>query len=204
MTRQSSKNTRTKKTKRPTSFHAPGPLPMPREMLTVGVELDPQREVERQLRAEELKARLLKMVAEGKGADAIDQVMDVILSMDQDADRMAWRLLRALRYRFGSSSEKLSREELQQLFLAFGGEKDEAADEPPVPAPEEPEQVDEPGASESAGEPPSNTTTEPPKEEASAGALDADCAERGAGGARRSGSRRRTCLRGLSEGDAGV
>jgi transposase len=134
---------------------------MAREMLTVGVALDPEREVERQLRAEELKAHLLKMLAEGKGAEAIDQVMARMFSMDQHADRMAWRLLRALRYRFGSSSEKLSREELQQLFLAFGGDETEAAEELPVPAPEEPDQVEEPTAV--APEPTSNATAEPAK-----------------------------------------
>jgi hypothetical protein len=47
------------------------------------------------------------------------------------------------RYRFGRSTERLSRDELKQLFLAFGGDvvAAQAEQELPVTAPEQPEQV---------------------------------------------------------------
>lgn len=130
------------------SASGPGRLPVPRELLTAGVPLDADNEIERQQRMEELKARLAKMFAEGRGAEALDQAMGAIASLERENERLAWRVLRANRYRFGCSTEKLSREELQQLVLALGGEISESpADaEPVVPTPAEPEQVDEPVA----------------------------------------------------------
>jgi transposase len=134
------------------AFVAPGPLPVPRELLSAGVELDPDIEIARQRRMEALKADLVGMLQRGDGARAIDQVMSLMLNLERDNERLAWRVLRASRYRFGSSSEKLSRDELMQLFLALGGEVAEGAQvEPSVPVPQEPEQVDEP-ASNSASE----------------------------------------------------
>jgi transposase len=124
---------------------ARGPLPVPKELLIADVMLEPELEIERQQRAEMLKAELVRMFAEGNGAKAIDHAMTVIVDLERANDRMAWRVLRALRYRFGHSTERLSREELKQLFLAFGGEPTEADLQPelPVPAPVEPEQVSE-------------------------------------------------------------
>jgi transposase len=125
-----------------TSFTPAGRLPVPRELLSAGVVLEPELEIARQLRAEAMKAKLTRMVAEGNGISAIDQMMSVFLSMERENDRLAWRVLRANRFRFGCSTERLSRDELRQLYLAFGG--DTAVElEPPVPAPEELEQVDD-------------------------------------------------------------
>lgn len=127
-----------------TKANVPGPLPVPRELLSLGVELDPEFELERQRRMEALKAKLLGMLARGEGEQAIDQVMGLLVDMERENDRLAWRVLRATRYRFGSSSERLSHEELGQLLLALGGEEAEARDNsnPDVPAPEEPEQTE--------------------------------------------------------------
>ena len=99
----------------------------------------------RQQRMETLKGELIRMAAQGNMAGAIDQMMALFVSMERENDQLAWRVLRAYRYRFGSSTEKLSREELHQLYLAFGGDEPDAEGkpEPAVPAPEEPEQVDE-------------------------------------------------------------
>lgn len=126
------------------AFVASTPLPVPRELLSAGVVLDPQLEIERQLRMEALKGELTRMASEGGVASAIDRMMSVVLTMERENDRLAWRILRAHRFRFGCSTEKLSREELYQLYLAFGGDTVEAElqVELPVPAPQEPEQVD--------------------------------------------------------------
>ena len=133
-------------------FIASTPLPVPRELLSAGITLDPQLEIERQLRMEALKGELTRMAAEGGIGLSIDRMMSVFLTMERENDRLAWRILRAYRFRFGCSTEKLSREELYQLYLAFGGEAAAADIQPelPVPAPEEPEQVE--GSAEPAAD----------------------------------------------------
>jgi transposase len=117
---------------------------LPTELLTAGVPLDADLELERQQRLEGVKARLARMFAEGRGAEALDQVMDAMAGLERANERLAWRVLRANRYRFGRSTEKLSRDELHQLLLAFGGDEPTPPPkaEPAVPAPPEPEQVD--------------------------------------------------------------
>ena len=135
-------------------FVACGPLPVPRELLSAGVPLEPEVEIERQQRLEELKAKLMGMMARGEGARAIDEVLSVVVDLERSNDRLAWRILRAERYRFGRSTERLSREELGQLFLALGGDRATEAASPTldVPAPEQPEQVDAPGPVEPEAE----------------------------------------------------
>lgn len=131
---------------------APGALPMQRTLLTAGIELDPATERERESRMEELKLELGRMLAAGKGAQAIDRVLSLVIGLERENERIAWRLLRELRYRFGRQTEKLSREQLTQLFLALGGDEASANDAElvvPVPAPpEEPEPSDEAAAEE--------------------------------------------------------
>jgi hypothetical protein len=139
-------------------FVASGPLPVPRELLSAGVSLDPEVEMDRQKRLEELKGSLMGLVARGEGARAVDRMLSVFVELERTNDRSAWRILRAERFRFGGSTERLSREELGQLFRALGGDQaTEAANSTlNVPAPEEPEQVDAPGSvdPEAPNEPP--------------------------------------------------
>jgi hypothetical protein len=45
-------------------------------------------------------------------------MMGLVLGLEQENERISWRLLRALRYRFGRNTEKLDAAELNQLFLA--------------------------------------------------------------------------------------
>ena len=119
---------------------ATGALPMPRAMLTAGVALDPATERERESRMEDLKTELSRMLAEDKGQAVIDRVLSLVIGLERENERIAWRLLRELRYRFGRQSEKLSREELTQLFLALGGDEASAHDvELVVPAPTPPD-----------------------------------------------------------------
>lgn len=121
--------------------------PEARDLLTAGVEIDAELQVDlelaRQQRMEALKAGLTRMIAERDPASVVDQVMSLFLGMDRRADQLAFRLLLAQRYRFGRRTERLSSDELQQLFLAFGGDAETAKTlaELPVPAPEQPEQV---------------------------------------------------------------
>jgi len=143
---------------------AAGPLPIARELLSAGVELDADVEVARQHRMEALKASLTEMIASGRGAQAVDQVITAIIELEREAERLAWRVLRANRFRFGRSTEKLSREELEQLRMAFGGEAGSSESEPKVPAPAEPEQADDGGGSnESEEQAPSQPSSEKPK-----------------------------------------
>lgn len=123
-----------------------GRLPMPKALVAAGAPLDADVEMERQGRMEALKALLLAQVAAGRGAEAIDQVLGSMMALERENEQLAWRVLRANRFRFGRSSEKLSGEELGQLFLALGGEssalKDAGAEAQSVPAPGEPEQTE--------------------------------------------------------------
>jgi len=115
----------------------PGKLPVPRDLLVAGIELNADIELERQQRLETIKAELSAMAARGDFASAIDKMMGIVLSLEQENERISWRLLRTLRYRFGRNTEKLAPAELGQLFLALGG--DAAAPMPPdgplVPVP---------------------------------------------------------------------
>jgi transposase len=141
------------------------PAGLPTELLTAGVPLDADLEIERQQRLEGLKARLAKMFVEGRGAEALDQVMDAMAGLERANEQLAWRVLRANRYRFGRSTEKLTREELRQLLLAFGGDESATSPgaEPAVPTPPEPEQVDDPST---AAEPePTTATPDVPEKE---------------------------------------
>jgi transposase len=119
---------------------AEGPLPLPRELLGAGVELDADVEVERQHRMEAIKAELCGMAAAGDIAKAIDKMMGIVSELERENERISWRLLRALRYRFGRSTEKLNSGELKQLCLALGGDASAptTAEGPLVPVPEAP------------------------------------------------------------------
>jgi len=119
---------------------------VPKALIAAGAPLAADVEMERQSRMEALKAVLLEQLASGRGAEVIDQMLGSMVALERENEQLAWRVLRADRYRFGRSSEKLSSEELGQLFLALGGEsgalKDAGADVQSVPAPDEPEQTE--------------------------------------------------------------
>jgi len=131
-----------------------GRLPVAKQLIAAGAPLDADLEMDRQRRMEALKAVLLEQFAAGRGADAIDQVLGNMMALERENERLAWRVLRANRFRFGRSSEKLSGEELGQLFLALGGEsgalKDAGAEVQSVPAPGEPEQTESGDATDTA------------------------------------------------------
>jgi transposase len=146
---------------------APGALPMPRALLTAGVQLDPATERERESRMEDLKSELSSMLADGKGQAVIDRVLSLVIGLERENERIAWRLLRELRYRFGRQSEKLSREELAQLFLALGGDEALANHaELVVPAPtplDDDNEPDDEAASEEKPATEEGKPAEPPK-----------------------------------------
>jgi transposase len=119
---------------------ANGSLPWSPDLLGAGIELDADVEIERQRRMESLKAELAAMASTGNFASAIDKMMDMVANLERDNERISWRLLRAMRYRFGRNTEKLAPGELKQLYLALGG--DASAPVPPegpqVPVPDPP------------------------------------------------------------------
>lgn len=131
---------------------SPGRLPPAAELLTAGAPIDADLEVERQRRMEALKAKLRAMFAEGRGDEALDQVILAMAEMERSNERLAWQVLRAKRYRFGRSTEKLSHDELRQLLLALDGDDSATPPgaEPTVPTPLEPEQTDEKPTPETA------------------------------------------------------
>jgi hypothetical protein len=111
-------------------------LPVPRALLSAGIELDPETEREREARLEALKEQLVQLATAGDITAVVDKALGLVVDLERENDRLAWRLLRAIRYRFGRQSEKLSPEELAQFCLALGGDEEAAAAaEPLVPAP---------------------------------------------------------------------
>lgn len=137
-------------------FEAPGALPMPRELLSAGVALDPELEREREARMEALKAELGRLLREGNTDALLDGVTSMMISLERENERLAWLLLRAKRFQFGRSTQKLSQQELGELFAALGGSDPTglAAEEPPVPAPEAPEESFGDGEPESGADGP--------------------------------------------------
>ena len=123
------------------------------EELTAGMPLDPDLEVARQTRMESLKVHLAAMFAEGRGDEALDHVVSAMTGLERRNDVLAWYVVRANRFRFGRSTEKLSPEQLKQLLLALGGEEAAPGAEPVVPAPPEPEQVDDASTTEESESP---------------------------------------------------
>ncbi len=149
---------------------APGALPTPRKLLTAHVTLHPDTERERDSRMEALKSELGQMLREGRGESVIDHVLSLVVDLERENERMAWVILRAARYRFGRQTEKLSREELEQLLLAFGGDEASVANEElVVPAPEAPaETVDAQAETDGIAE---NQTGRKPRKKKSGGAI---------------------------------
>ena len=59
------------KSKKPRRLYEAGPLPIPRELLTAGIELDAEEDIKRQRRLEGVKAALLQAFAAGRGEGAV-------------------------------------------------------------------------------------------------------------------------------------
>ncbi len=106
---------RPKKQRPRSSTTRPSVPGIPTELLIADIPLDADIEVERQTRLEGLKERLARMLAEGRGAEALDQMMLAMAGLERANERLAWVVVRANRFRFGRSTEKLSRDELNQL-----------------------------------------------------------------------------------------
>ena len=126
--------------------------------LTAGMPMpvDADIEVERQTRMANLRVHLATLFAEGRGDEALDHVISAMADLERTNDVLAWYVVRANRFRFGRSTQKLSPEQLRQLLLALGGEEAAPGAEPVVPAPPEPEQVDDASSTEESESP---TTT---------------------------------------------
>ena len=99
----------------------------------------------------ELRATMQAMLGRGQAEQAVETLLGVVESLQDDNVRLVYRLAAAARARFGRRSEKLSAEELGQLVLALGGtEEQAAAPEPKVPVPPPP---DEKGDEKPKGKP---------------------------------------------------
>lgn len=89
----------------------------------------------------EIRSFLLKMVRDGAAEDAVDLVLDLVLRLRQDNNQKAIRIATLLRSKFGSTSEKISKEQLD-LFLqsvreSEPAEQDDDPDLPDLPEPPE-------------------------------------------------------------------
>jgi len=129
--------------------------------LTAGMPVDADIEVERQTRMANLRVHLATLFAEGRGDEALDNVISAMVGLERTNDVLAWYVVRANRFRFGRSTQKLSPEQLRQLLFALGGEEAAPGAEPVVPAPPEPEQVDDASTTDESESP--ATTPEVPE-----------------------------------------
>jgi transposase len=92
----------------------------------------------------ELRAAMQAMLDRGQAEQAVEALLGVVESLQNDNARLVYRLAAAARARFGRRSEKLSAEELGQLVLALGGtEEQAAAAEPKLPVPPTPSEKGE-------------------------------------------------------------
>ena len=104
---------------------------------------------------EALKAELCTMAKGGDFTSAIDKMMGIVSDLERENERISWRLLRALRYRFGRNTEKLAPGELKQLYLALGGDASAPtpAEGPQVPIPAAPAELVDAEAEAAEGAP---------------------------------------------------
>lgn len=97
---------------------------------------------------EALRAEMLRLLAGGQGELVVDTLLSLLSSSRDDVDRLAIRVGFLTRLIHGRRSEKLSKEELYQLALAFGATETQASVEvPEVPAPEPDEALSDDGRS---------------------------------------------------------
>ena len=89
----------------------------------------PDRSPDHTAAAVEIRAFLVAMLERGQGADAIDFMLDLLEQLRKDNNHQAMRIADLLRNRFGRSSEKVTREQLN-LFLTAMPRKEAANDEP--------------------------------------------------------------------------
>lgn len=85
----------------------------------------------------ELKAFLLDLIRDGRGEDAVEMVLDLVLRLRDDNNAKALRIAKLLRERFGRKGERVTREQLD-LFLRSVEEADRAGlpddvETPPLP-----------------------------------------------------------------------
>ena len=126
---------------------SPYPLFELHRLLRAGESLRDEIESERQQRLEALKAELGRMLREGKTEAALDKVVSMVAELERENELLGYRAEQAERFRFGRSTQKLSKEHLAQLYLAFGGDEGTKSSTDPealaVPCPEAPEQAEE-------------------------------------------------------------
>ncbi len=72
--------------------------------------------------AEAMAKPIVGMFERGESADAVSALLHLLTEQNAELERANARLALSRRLRFGSSSERLSRGELEQAFLDFGGQ----------------------------------------------------------------------------------
>ncbi len=96
-----------------------------------------------------LRTELKRLIEAGEVEQALDTVFDVVGSLQDDVDRLGTRVGHYTRLLFGRRSERLSKEDLQQLMLAFGATEEQASEkEPEIPHAEPSDELADDGASE--------------------------------------------------------
>lgn len=83
-----------------------------------------------------LREEMTRLLDAGQGKRVVDTLLGLLNASRDDVDRLSVRVEHLARLAYGRRSEKLTKQELHQLVLAFGGTEDEASvEDPQVPAP---------------------------------------------------------------------
>lgn len=94
----------------------------------------------RRAQLQALQADMASLVQAGRADQAVEALLSLVANITADNERMSVLIAKYATLLFGRRSERLSRDELQQLALAFGASEEEAqleAVEVPIPAKEE-------------------------------------------------------------------
>jgi transposase len=78
-----------------------------------------------------LREQMLQLLQDGQTDLVLDTLLGIVDAQRQDIDRLGVRVGHLTRLLYGRRSEKLSKEELRQLALAFGASEEQAAQEDP-------------------------------------------------------------------------
>ena len=107
------------------------------------------------MQLEALRDETQRLIEQGDPARAVDVLLELLEASHRDNERLAHTAKHYARLYFGRRSERLSKDELAQLLLAFGASEEEANAESPV--------LPTPQASTDLASDEASTTSEPPK-----------------------------------------
>lgn len=107
------------------------------------------------MQLEALREETQRLIEQGDSGRAVDVLLDLLEASHRDIERLAHTAKHYARLYFGRRSERLSKDDLAQLLLAFGASEEEAhAESPVLPTPKPPDDLASEEAAAAAELPP--------------------------------------------------